>query len=259
MLRHQFLMPYISMEMGNWLTPVLVFSFSIVLLLPLFSLMERNARELERERELKTAMEAREKLARELHDGMAQSLFLLSVRIDRLEQSHKHGEISGGSIDQIKKTVHEVNRYVRQAIASLKVPVSGLTVSTLEESIKEQVENIANETMIGVSLDWSLPDQALSAAETAELLSCLREAVVNVRKHTRAASVSITGIGNSQSWQVTVADDGAGITREDPFAVSGSYGLRIMRERAASMGWQLKLVSGAEGTTVKITKGGGST
>lgn len=102
-VRHQFLMPYISMDMGNYLTPVLVFLFSIVLLLPLFSLLERNQRELEQERAVKTAMEAREGLAKELHDGMAQSLFLLSVRIERLEQNRRNGEVSGESIEQIKK------------------------------------------------------------------------------------------------------------------------------------------------------------
>ena len=49
-VRHQFLMQYISMDMGNYLTPVLVFLFSIVLLLPLFRMLERSQRELERER-----------------------------------------------------------------------------------------------------------------------------------------------------------------------------------------------------------------
>ncbi|KAI7246577.1 hypothetical protein KC345_g12051, partial [Hortaea werneckii] len=109
-VRHQFLMQYISMDTGNYLTPALVFLFSIILLLPLFRMLERNQRELEHERAASTAMEARELLAKELHDGMAQSLFLLSVRIDRLEQNRKDGEVSAENVDQIKKTVHEVNR-----------------------------------------------------------------------------------------------------------------------------------------------------
>lgn len=102
-VRHQFLMPYISMDTGNFLTPVLVFLCSIILLLPLFRLMERNQRELEQERAATGAMEAREALAKELHDGMAQSLFLLSVRIDRLEHSRKDGGISADRVDQIKR------------------------------------------------------------------------------------------------------------------------------------------------------------
>lgn len=255
-VRHQFLMPYISMDIGNYLTPVLVFLFSIVLLLPLFSLLERNQRELEQERAVKTAMEAREGLAKELHDGMAQSLFLLSVRIERLEQNRRNGEVSGESIEQIKKTVHEVNSYVRQAIANLKVPVSVAQNFTLEQSVKEQLAQMASEVMIEVSLDWSLDDEALTSAEKAELLSCIREAIINVRKHTRAGKVAISGQGGRERWRVAVTDDGAGIPYEDPFAVSGSYGLQIMRERAERMGWRLSLGSDAAGTLVEITKGG---
>ncbi|WP_081972047.1 sensor histidine kinase [Paenibacillus borealis] len=255
-VRHQFLMQYISMDMGNYLTPVLVFLFSNILLLPLFRMLERSQRELERERAATAAMEARELLAKELHDGMAQSLFLLSVRIDRLEQNRKDGEISAESVDQIKKTVHEVNRYVRQAIANLKVPVSGKESFSLERSIQEQLAGIAGEVMIEVSLDWHLDEQALTAAEQAELLSCIREAIINVRKHTRAGKVSVSGQGDRLNWNVTVADNGAGFAHADPFAVSGSYGLQIMRERACSMGWKLDLQSGPDGTVVEIAKGG---
>ncbi|NQX43745.1 two-component sensor histidine kinase [Paenibacillus tritici] len=255
-VRHQFLMSYISMDTGNYLTPVLVFMFSIILLLPLFRIMERNQRELEQERAATGAMEAREALAKELHDGMAQSLFLLSVRIDRLEQSRKDGSVSADSVDQIKKTVHEVNRYVRQAIANLKVPVSGEESFSLERSIKEQLAGIAGEVMIEVSLDWHLEEQALTAAEQAELLSCIREAIINVRKHTRAGRVSVSGQGNELHWTVTIADNGAGIQHDDPFAVIGSYGLQIMRERSRSMGWRLDIQSGSDGTTVEIAKGG---
>ncbi|CAM4480547.1 sensor histidine kinase [Paenibacillus typhae] len=255
-VRHQFLMPYISMDMGNYLTPVLVFVFSIVLLLPLFRIMERNQLELEQKRAATSAMEAREGLAKELHDGMAQSLFLLSVRIDRLEQNHKNGTVSTENVDQIKKTVHEVNRYVRQAIASLKVPVSGSADYSLERSVQEQLGRIAAEVMIDVSLDWHLLEDALNSKEQAELLSCIREAIINVRKHTRAGRVVVSGAGDKHSWKVSVADDGAGIKHEDPFKVTGSYGLQIMRERAESMGWRLRLTSGPDGTTVEIAKGG---
>ncbi|MEK5445405.1 sensor histidine kinase [Paenibacillus sp. FSL R7-0331] len=255
-VRHQFLMPYISMDMGNYLTPVLVFVFSVILLLPLFRIMERNQRELEQKRAATTAMKAREGLAKELHDGMAQSLFLLSVRIDRLEQNQKKGAVSAENVDQLKKTVHEVNRYVRQAIASLKVPVSGEDDFSLERSVQEQLKQIAGEVMIGVSLDWQLQADALTSKEQAELLSCIREAVINVRKHTRAGRVTITGTGDKQSWKVSIADNGAGFVHEDPFKVNGSYGLQIMRERTESMGWQLSLSSGPDGTTVEIGKGG---
>lgn len=133
--------------------------------------------------------------------------------------------------------------------------MSGAENFSLERSIHEQLAAIAGEVMIEVSLDWHLEEQLLTPAEQAELLSCIREAIINVRKHTRAGRVSVSGHGNEHGWRITVADDGAGIEHDDPFAVSGSYGLQIMRERSRSMGWRLDVQSGAVGTTVEITKG----
>lgn len=74
-VRHRFLLPYISMDLGNWLTPVIVYVVSITLLTRLFLILERIQKELEHEREAKAAFESREKMAKELHDGIAQSLF----------------------------------------------------------------------------------------------------------------------------------------------------------------------------------------
>lgn len=253
-VRHELLIKYISMDAGNYLTPIFLFVLSIMLLLPLFAIMERSQRELEQERALKHAMEARDKLAQELHDGMAQSLFLLSVKIDRLENSYRSGEVSEDNIRQIRKTVHEVDRYVRQAIANLKIPVSEKRPFSLEQSVKGQLMQIAGEVMIEVSLDWSLPDAAFTAKEKAELLSCIREALINVRKHTRAANVAITGQGDGRQWIVTVIDNGEGF-QHPPFEAEGSYGLQIMKERAEGMGWKLQVSSGEGGTMVKITKG----
>ncbi|WP_442435751.1 histidine kinase [Paenibacillus peoriae] len=68
------------MDLGNWLTPVLVYVVSITLLTQLFRILEKIQKELEIERSEKAVLEAREQLARELHDGIAQSLFLLSVK-----------------------------------------------------------------------------------------------------------------------------------------------------------------------------------
>jgi len=78
-VRHDFLLPYISMELGNVLAPIIVFLVTILFLTQLFDILERNQKELERAKALQAALEEREKIARELHDGIAQSLFLINV------------------------------------------------------------------------------------------------------------------------------------------------------------------------------------
>lgn len=82
-LRHTILLTYLPMDMTTLMTPFLLFFISITLLFPLFSHLERMQEELQLERTVKAKLEERERLARELHDGIAQSLFLLSVKLDK--------------------------------------------------------------------------------------------------------------------------------------------------------------------------------
>jgi len=118
-VRHEFLLPYISMELGNVLAPIIVFLVTILFLTQLFDILERNQKELERAKALQAALEEREKIARELHDGIAQSLFLINVQVDRIAQS---GQTDDELIRKLKQNVHHANAYVRQAIANLREP-----------------------------------------------------------------------------------------------------------------------------------------
>lgn len=314
-VRHQFLMPVLSMNAGNVLTPVLVFVVSITLLRRLFDMLERMQRELEQARTAKANLEAREELARELHDGIAQSLFLLSVKTDRMERRAAEAGL-GEELDAVRRTVHEVDRYVRQALANLREPAkqAGASSAALpadgvrpaarpvlaaarqaeggeaayraspgaggrsaassaeaasegasrgssaasyaaEESMAARVGRLAEEAMIDVRVDWRLPDDALASREKAELLACVREAVINVRKHAHAAHAEVTGAGGAAGWTVEIADDGRGFDG-DPLAVPGRYGLKIMEDRAQEMGWNFEWDSKPGRTSVRIAGGG---
>lgn len=253
-VRHQWLLPYISMDMGNLLTPLLVLAVSLALLAPLFKKLEGIQRELEQARAVRAAMEAREELARELHDGIAQSLFLLSVKMDILEQERIAGGVTEESIRRATRTVHEVNRYVRGAIFSLRRPASGEGTLPLKQTVGEELALLADDAGIRSSLEWSLPEEELSAADRAELAACIREALMNVRKHAHADAVTVTASGDGGHWTVEIRDNGKGFSR-DPFGAGGSYGLKIMKERAESRGFRLRLDRRDGFTTVEIAKG----
>ncbi|WP_179030681.1 sensor histidine kinase [Paenibacillus kribbensis] len=253
-VRHQFLLSYISMNVGNWLTPVILYLVSVTLLTKLFRMLERIQMELQHERAAKAAFEAREELARELHDGIAQSLFLLSVKVDRLEHNGDQGQYRQ-DIYKIRKTVHEVNRYVRQAIANLRFdPTPGEMLAT-NESLDYKVRQMIHEIPVHVDIQWTIPDAALTPKEKIELLACIREAVVNIEKHSGASKGWITGEGDQDQWKVIVKDNGKGLTA-DPFQFKDRYGLNIMKERAEDMNWTLRLLSDSSYTTVEISKEG---
>ncbi|WP_059045136.1 sensor histidine kinase [Paenibacillus rubinfantis] len=255
-VRHQFLMPYVSMELGNVLTPILLFAVSITLLYRWFAYLERMQEELQRERALKARLEQREQLARELHDGIAQSLFLLSVKVDRAERQQ---QTAGSSYDwnELRKSIHEVNRYVREAISDLRIPPSSREGEADEASMSAIVRRIAAEQQLALRLDWQLDEADWSAKAKMELVSCLREAVINAAKHASVKDVEISAFGDAQDFTVRITDHGCGFVQDDT-TYSGRYGLRIMRERANEMGWVLEVASRPGETTIAIRGGGDS-
>ncbi|WP_338707609.1 MULTISPECIES: sensor histidine kinase [Paenibacillus] len=250
-IRHQFLMPYLSMDAGNWLTPLIVYLVSVTLLSRLFHMLEGARAALEQERAAKAALEARDQLARELHDGISQSLFLLSVKTDKAGRSlagsgHEH------EIQEIQKTVHEVNTYVRQAIAQLRfVPSSTVTSEII--SLHAQVEVLVKETVPGAQIHWELKGVTFSAKEQVELLACIREGLLNVRKHAQATRVQVHAEGNPIAWFIYIQDNGNGLSG-DPLHLKDRYGLRITKERAAEMGWSFTLDSRPGHTRMTIGK-----
>ncbi|WP_435925616.1 sensor histidine kinase [Paenibacillus sp. DYY-L-2] len=254
-VRHQFLMPYISMNLGNWLTPILVYLVSVTLLNQLFNQLERIQLELQAERAQKAALQAREQLAKELHDGIAQSLFLLSVKVDQLEHTTDR-QIHEESVYTVRKTVHEVNRYVRQAIANLRYSTTDNNDMIIKETLRDKVKQVADEVLIPIEIEWSIPEDAMNSKEKIEILACIREAVVNIQKHARASKGWIAAHGDESDWVVTIKDNGEGF-REELVDSKESYGLNIMKDRVEDMKWQLRIFNDHALTTLKIQKGGG--
>ncbi|MBT2770818.1 hypothetical protein J7J47_01055 [Halomonas sp. ISL-60] len=255
-VRHQFLLPYISMDLGNWLTPVIVYVVSITLLTRLFLMLERIQKELEHERAAKAAFESREKLAKELHDGIAQSLFLLSVKVGRLEEQAKQDQ-QLDDVYSIKKTVHEVNRYVRQAIADLRYDPNIDQALAMNESVTlfGQIRRIAKEIPVRIEVDWSIPEDAFTDKEKVELLACIREALFNIQKHASASQGWIQGNGQKKCWKITIRDNGIGFEM-NPFERKDRYGIKIMRERMNELNFNMELRRQQQYTVVEFSKEG---
>ena len=251
-VRHTLLIHYVSMDLGNVLSPVIVYLTSLTLLMPLFRMLEHNQEELNRERTEKAALEARELLSRELHDGIAQSLFLLSVQIDRASARTSTVE-EQEEIQEIRKTVHEVNRYARQAITNLRYPAT-IEKNVFEDSMKARIRHMAQETLtIPPSIEWAIPDHLLNSKEKIEMLACIRESLLNIEKHARANAISIRGAESDSSWIVSIEDNGVGM-QDDLNLYKDRYGLRIMMERAQELGWRVTLPVVSLGTVIEIRK-----
>ncbi|RTE10995.1 sensor histidine kinase [Paenibacillus whitsoniae] len=251
--RHHLFLDYMSMEVGNWLAPLIELAVSITFLLKLFSLIEKTQEELNLERSRQAAMKERERIARELHDGIAQSLFLLSIKMDQLEgklplnSEYKQPTVS------LRNTVYQVNEYVRQAISNLRYPIDP-DAPPWTQYLSSMVTDFISETGLDVEWKWGISEERLSTKEKIELYASIREALLNVRKHAQASHVWVQSKeSHDGTWSCSIEDDGRGM-QTDPFAYQERYGLKMMRERAADMGWHLSVVRELERTRVEISK-----
>ncbi|MFH5185400.1 sensor histidine kinase [Paenibacillus sp. TAB 01] len=259
-IRHAFLLPYISMELGNWLAPLIVYFVTMTLLRKLFALMEQLQDELQQEKAAKAVLEEREKLAKELHDGIAQSLFLLSVQVDKLASGSVSAGRNAASITEVypslRKTVQEVNEYVRQAIANLRYPVSPET-APWQSSLNHLIEDFSRNTEIPVKTNWNLEEQKLTLKEKVELYSTIREALLNVYKHANASQIWLRSSNHGKNgWYCAIEDDGDGFQSEPSESQSSSgLGIIIIQERARNLEWHVNIERRKTRTILEIWKG----
>ncbi|MFF2483752.1 sensor histidine kinase [Paenibacillus sp. NPDC058071] len=253
--RHAFLLPYISMDLGNLLAPLIVLAVTLTLLRGLFAKLEQTQEALQRERMNKAALEQREQLARELHDGISQSLFMLSVKMDKLEKAASE-EAAKETREQIRGTIKHVYEDVRQSIANLQSAAVQADVTWMK-AIHMLAEEIRQTSGIRVSFEWRISEDALSSKAKIELLAIIREALLNVRKHAGATEAVVRGeetpAGGTFGFRCSIADDGTGAAPSE-LEANGKYGVKMMRDRAEKMGWSFELKSGeGRGTRVEIS------
>lgn len=199
-------------------------------------------------------LEERERIARELHDGLAQVLGYINTQTLAIRKLLDSGrvETAGESLAHMEEASRRANDDVRQAILGLRtVPGEGLAAS-LRAYLREYG------LMGGAALRLEVAPQGellrLPAPNELQLLRIVQEALNNVRKHAGASSVVISLRVDGEGLSVEVTDDGRGFDPELPVP-SGwpRFGLQTMQERAKAIGGRFEVRSRpGEGTTVGV-------
>jgi nitrate/nitrite-specific signal transduction histidine kinase len=213
-----------------------------------------NARLYQQVRHL-TALEERDRLAREIHDHLAQSLGYLNVKASITDELLSGGQMAQAQagLRELREVARETYTDVREAIFSLRetvLPGLGLLPS-LREYLAEYRTHYGVETRLVVN-DESLTQ--VPAHVGIQIIRIVKEALTNVRKHAGASKAWVRFEGDGGLTRIIVEDDGRGF---DPAQVTEEgqqyFGLQIMHERAESVGGSLELDSRpGQGTRVVI-------
>src|SRR5829696_4736048 len=209
-------------------------------------------RELERMHEGEVAratLEERGRLAREIHDGLAQDLWSAKLKQGRVIQAPELGDESRTMAREVMGSIDSALADARQAVMALRTePETGMS---LEGMLREYFEDFIDRFGLRgtVEIEPDLP--VIPVRGQAEVLRIVQEALNNVRKHADATVVRLTIEKEGEGLRVGVADNGRGF---DPDAVPDDrYGLKGMKERAELIGAHLDLRSAMSGgTTVSV-------
>jgi signal transduction histidine kinase len=196
--------------------------------------------------------EERQRLAREIHDGVAQELVMVGYGIDNA-LAVLPGEAKDAA-DELRVLRNEVTRVItelRLSLFELRSEVDrhgGLTAA-----IAEYARTVGASAGLRVHLSLDESTARLPSATEAELLRIAQEAITNARKHAGAANLWVTCAVDPPFAQIEVSDDGHGIADDRP---EGRYGLAIMAERAERIRGRLEITPrNPNGTRVAVLLG----
>lgn len=201
--------------------------------------------------EYKTMMEERSRLAREIHDGLAQTLGFLKLKMAQMKAFAEQGDYQRvyEIIPLCHDTLSDAYQEVRQAIDDLRI---GAGDSGLESWLRQTVAEIQENSGLEIELCDPIDDVILPPEVNAQLIRIVQEALNNVRKHSNAKRAWVSCYQSDGDLMLEVRDDGSGFDIEDVPKAS-RHGLQGMRERSELIGADFQIISlPQQGTTVRL-------
>jgi len=199
-------------------------------------------------------LEERARLAREIHDTLAQGFVGISSQLDAVAMSLP------GNVDLAKQHLQLASKMARHSLTEARRSVMDLRASALEghdlpAALHAGAKQWTSGSAVEVQVDVTGEPKLLPEEMEQNLLRIAQEAVANALKHAAASRIWIRLSMEARRLCLRVEDDGRGFEQQDAFStVGGHFGLLGMRERAERLGGALSLHSRpGDGTQVEVT------
>lgn len=187
--------------------------------------------------------EQRRQLARKLHDTLGSSLTALTMHLSLLARhlpADPAVQERSATMKQLLANIISANRAMQQGLWNDKLEFLGI-----KAALAELASDFSADTGIAVQVSLPEDDGACPQAHSVALLRCAEEGLRNIAAHARASAVSLVLDDDGEQLMLTIKDNGVGPGTPDP----RRHGLRLLRERAASLGGSCGVAAGQDGGT----------
>lgn len=194
-----------------------------------------------------TLQNERQRMARELHDTLAQGVAGLVLQLEAVR-----AHLASSRTDRASAIVDQALARARSTLAASRAAIDDLRAgpTDLAEGVRERVDRFSHSTGIPCKLEISVHEHWLSVEASEHALNILSEALANVTRHAQASQVHVKFLAQKDQLELEVRDNGRGFAMNEQNR-AGHYGLLGMRERAGLTGGTLNIESSPQsGTTV---------
>lgn len=205
------------------------------------------------EAEFAAILSERNRVAREIHDTLAQGLAATSVQLMLAKK-----RVNGGS-EELSHHLDSAHELVRESLAEARDSIWNMRSHVLESSdlagaLKEILKQRCDGTGIETSVEVSGRSRRFAPIVENNVLRAGQEAIFNATKYAKAKNIVVRLEFGEKQLRLLVRDDGTGFDTANPPSGSGGFGLMAMRERAAELKGELKVNSSpGQGTEVVFT------
>jgi signal transduction histidine kinase len=193
-------------------------------------------------------MDERERIAKELHDGVIQSLFAVGMGLQStalMTGSPEQAARIEGAVGELDKVIRDLRNY----IFGLRPGI--LADRQLDQALRSLGEEVQARSGFKIAVEIDRDLAATLSGQSHEIVQLTREALSNVVRHANAKNSAVRLVQKGSSALLSIEDDGSGFDAKHD---SHGSGLRNMRERAASLGGKLRITTKrGRGTSLRIT------
>jgi signal transduction histidine kinase len=199
--------------------------------------------------------EERNRMAREIHDTLAQGFTGIILQLEATEQA------LGDTSEDVQKHLNQARSLARKSLAEARRSVWNLSPQALEqlrldEAVKHEVERFRQDNGIEASFTQYGAKREIPPEMGTAIFRVCQESLANVAKHSQATRVDVTLNFGVSGVELTVKDNGVGFEPgpEGKIGKAGGFGLISMRERALGQNGKFEVQSGkGEGTVIRVS------